>query len=229
MRVWVTRAEPGASAAAERLATLGHEPLIAPMIVFSPIAGAGPDLDGVGAIAFTSAQAVRAFAEFRPERARPVFAVGDATAEAARAAGFTEVVSADGDVADLAGLIAGRRGGFEGVVLHPGAQNPAGDLAGDLARVGVTVRGVALYESLAVEILPATVAEALSAKRLDAVLIHSPSAGRALAALLTADKAAPLSAFALSPACAAPLAGLGFARVVVAPFPREDALLKLIA
>ena len=229
MRVWVTRAEPGASATAARLTSMGHDPLVAPVIAFSPIAGVAPDLAGVGAIAFTSAPAVRAFASLRPERDRPVFAVGEATAEAARAAGFAEVVSADGDVADLAGLIARRRGEIEGVVLHPAARNPAGDLVGDLERVGVAVRGVALYESVTVETLPQAAAEALAARRLDAVLIHSPSAGRALAALLGPEATAPLSAFALSPACAAPLAGLGFARLEAAPFPREEALLKLIA
>ncbi|WP_415491802.1 uroporphyrinogen-III synthase, partial [Brevundimonas diminuta] len=39
-------------------------------------------------------------------RRHPVFAVGDATAEAARAAGFADVRSAAGDIHALARLIA---------------------------------------------------------------------------------------------------------------------------
>ncbi|MBP0575758.1 uroporphyrinogen-III synthase, partial [Mycobacterium tuberculosis] len=54
---------------------------------------------------FTSANAVRALAR-RPDLSRwqsvPVVAVGKATAAAARAAGFVDVVSADGRAADVA-------------------------------------------------------------------------------------------------------------------------------
>ena len=219
MRVWVTRAEPGASATAARLADLGHEPVVAPVIGVAAIEGATVDLAGVGAIAFTSANGVEAFSALSPERGLPIFAVGDATAEAARAAGFPEVTSAEGDVPALAALILARRAEIAGAVLHPCALKPAGDLVGALAAAGLQARRVALYD---------TRATAASAPRADAVLVHSPSAGRALAALLTPEQAAELSVFALSQACAAPLAGLGFRAVTVSPFPREDALLKLV-
>ena len=222
MRVWVTRAEPGASATAARLAALGHKPLIAPLIVLAPIAGATIDLEGVGALAFSSTHGVRAFAALRPERDLPVFAVGEATAAVALTEGFTRVESADGDVSALAALIARRRESIDGTVLHACAKVPAGDLAATLAEAGVAVRQVALYEARAVEPMPGAAAAA------DAALVHSPSAGRALAAMLTPGLAEGLMVFALSPACAAPLASSGLKRLEAAPFPREEALLKLL-
>ena len=90
MRIWITRAEPGASRTAEKLRALGHEPVVAPLLQARPLPGE-IGLTGVGALAFTSANGVNAFAERSPERSLPVFAVGDATAAAAHKAGFAEV------------------------------------------------------------------------------------------------------------------------------------------
>ena len=96
--VWITRAEPGASATAARVRALGWEAVVAPLIEIHPLEPK-IDLAGVGALAFTSAAGGRRLRRASPaERRLPVFAVGEATARAAREAGFAEVVSADGDM-----------------------------------------------------------------------------------------------------------------------------------
>jgi uroporphyrinogen-III synthase len=215
MRVWVTRAEPGADQTAARLVDLGHVAVVHPLLAIRSI-DADVNLSGVRALAFTSANGVRAFVERWGAPALPVYAVGDATAAAARAAGFAEVFAGDGDVAALAELIAARS---PGPVLHPGARMLAGDLEGDLRRRGVEVRTVAVYESVALpppDPLP----------QVEAVLVHSPAAARALAAVPAARR---LRALCISPAAAAPLREAGFDRVDEAPFPNEAALLKLLA
>jgi uroporphyrinogen-III synthase len=132
LKIWITRAEPGASRTAARLKALGRDPLVAPLLEVHPLA-VSIDLDGVGALAFTSANGVRAFAALSEDRGLPVFAVGGATAEAARAAAFTSVTSAEGDVAALAQTIVANRDRFAGLVLAPGPREPAGDLVGALA------------------------------------------------------------------------------------------------
>src|SRR5579864_1783939 len=91
---WVTRAQPAAEATAERLRALGVEPLVEPLLAVRPITGASVDLTGAAAIAFTSANAVAAFAALSGDRSLPAFVVGDATAAAARAIGFERVTSA---------------------------------------------------------------------------------------------------------------------------------------
>jgi len=222
VRVWVARAEPGASATAERLRALGHEPVVAPLLEARPLPDAALDLTGVAALAFTSRHGVSAFAALSPVRALPVFAVGDATADIARTAGFGDVVSADGDVTALAGLIA--RAELSGAVLHPRAAEPAGDLAGALRAAGVEARDVAVYETCAVESLPPGAAEPAP----DAVLVHSPKAARALARLAPADAVRGMAAFALSAACAEPLRSLPWRSLAVAEAPREAALLALL-
>ena len=83
--IWVTRAQPGAGATADRLRSMSFEPLVAPLLEVRPLAGGPIDLTGVTALAFTSANGVAAFAVRSEERSMPVFAVGGATAEAASA------------------------------------------------------------------------------------------------------------------------------------------------
>src|SRR5215831_10658881 len=139
-RIWITRAQPGADATAERVRALGHEAIVAPLLAVKPLNDVDVDLRGVAALAFTSANGVRAFADLSGERSLRVFAVGAATAQAARAAGFKLVLSADGDVDALAEGIAKRRFELRGAVLHPGAAEPAGDLVGALATHGVPAR-----------------------------------------------------------------------------------------
>ncbi|MBU1346726.1 MAG: uroporphyrinogen-III synthase [Alphaproteobacteria bacterium] len=218
-RVWVTRARPGAQRTADRLTALGFIPVVAPLLEIRPLP-VTPDLTGVQALAFTSANGVAAFAALSPARDLPildlpVFAVGDATAAAAQALGFTRVRSADGDLTALANLIRAEGAGLS--ILHPRAAMPAGDLAaavGDAARIASLV----VYEARETEMTPPDV--------FDAVMIHSPRAARALA-----DRPTPTEGrvvLAISPAAAGPLTGLGFAEVRVATAPDEDALLATL-
>lgn len=218
MRVWVTRTRPGADQTAGRLRGLGLDPVVDP--VLEPRAlDADLHIAGFDALAFSSPNGVRFFVDRSRERALTAYAVGDATAEALRAAGFARVVSAGGDASALAeALIADR----PGRVLHLGPTRPAGDLPALAATGGVEVVARPIYET--VERRPA----AALAARPDALLIHSPRAAEIVARLTPSDLLASLQAFAISEAAAAPLKGRVRA-LSWAPFPDEASLLKLCA
>ncbi len=224
-KIWITRAQPGADATAERVRALGHEALIAPLLAVHAIPDAQVDLSGVAALAFTSANGVRAFADISAERAIRVFAVGAATAQAARAAGFRLVLSADGDVDALAEGIGQRRGELRGVVLHPGAAELAGDLTGALEKQGVATRSLILYETAPVKLEPDA---AILLVQADAVLLHSPRAAQALAAVLKIHPAPKLRALGLSKAVLKPLARAKVGPRAFPSMPLEGALLNLI-
>lgn len=223
--IWITRAEPGATATAARLRSLGHMPLVLPLLEVRPVAEAAPDLTGIGALAFTSANGVRVFAQLSDVRNLPVFAVGAACAQAARAAGFRQVLSADGDVAALAAGVISRAGEFRGPVLHPAATEPAGDLAGALAKAGVSARTLPIYETVLVTPPAAALEQALKA---EAALVYSPKAARQLAVLMRGRQAPGLRALCLSKAVAKPLARARLGERAYAPVPLESALLNLI-
>lgn len=210
LRVWITRAQPGAQATAERLAAMGHEAVIAPLLVVRAVE-AQVDLEGVAALAFTSANGVEAFARLCADRSLPAFAVGEATAQAARDAGFLQVQSADGDVGALGAMIAAAS--IDGAVLAPGARERAGDLP---SAVPLTV-----YETI--DCAPPA---DFDPESVDVVLVHSPKAGRALAAFLADHPAPDLEAACISLAAAAPLAVTPLAALDAAAEPNEIALLS---
>ncbi len=226
--IWITRAQPGADATAARLREMGHKPILSPLLSVRNLAPA-IDLDGVGALAFSSANGVRAFASLSSERSLRAFAVGAATAEAAKAAGFTRVLSADGDVEALAAAIAARGRELDGSLLHAASAQPAGDLVGALALAGVSARAVAVYETV-VEKPDKAFLDGLG--EIDLALVHSPRAGKALAQILGRQAAPRLRALCISRAAAAPLkapqAKGKLGGVAFAPFPIETALLNLI-
>lgn len=214
MRVWITRTLPGADRTADRAAGLGLVPVVEPILevrtLDTPI-----DLDRIAALAFTSAHGVRAFAARAPGRDLPVFAVGDGTAEAARRAGFRDVRSAAGNVEALAERIA--LDAPAGPVLHSAAAAPAGDLAGELASLGVEACTVALYD---------TVERTWTEPDCDAALVQSARAARALAERL--DPRLSRLYACQSEAVAAPLRRAGFSRTAVATDPTESALLQAL-
>ena len=219
-RVWITRAQPGAARTAARLTALGYDPVVAPLLAIRPLPDAlktAPNFATVAALAFTSPNGVAAFAALTLDlRDLPVFAVGDATAEAARDAGFTDARSAAGDIHALAALI--KASPIQGLILAPGAREPAGDLP-------------ALLPEHAVRRLPVYAAEETDADTpadFDAVLLHSPRAARAFARIATPETAANRLAVCISAAAAAPLTAFSFTEIRTADAPDENSVLTAL-
>ena len=223
LRVAVTRAAPEARNTAERVRALACEPVLAPLLTIAP-RPFDASLAGVQALLFTSGNGVRAFAGASAARTCAVLTVGDASAIAAREAGFAHVFSADGDVAALAAMAQARLDPKAGKLVHISGADVAGDLLAGLRVAGFGAERRIGYEARAAMALPEGLAGPL-----DLVLFHSPRAA-AIFVQLGAPNAAHLTAACLSPAVAAaatmsPHGPVTWARLIVAPFPREDALL----
>lgn len=218
MRVAITRALPEALKTAECVRALGHEPVLAPLLAIEPCSF-DTNLEGAQALLFTSSTGARAYAAGSAVRALPVLAVGDITAHAAREAGFADVRSADGDVEALAKLVKATIDPAAGRLVHISGAQVAGDLVARLAAAGFDVERRVAYDARAVTALPAAFTEDL-----DLVLFHSPRGAAAFVAL-GAPGAERLTAGCLSQAVADAAAPARWARVIVAPKPREDALL----
>lgn len=223
--VWITRAEPGTAATASRLAEAGFAPLSAPLLTARSIK-AVIDLEGVAALAFTSANGVRAFADQSPRRDIPVFAVGDATGRTASEAGFMQVTSAHGDSEALVRAILANPP--RGRVLCPGPKHPAGDAPGALRRGGVAAEAVTLYETVPAQTIREPASSALRAGDVGAVLIHSARAGAALNRLSAGYDLTRVRVIALSKDCLAPLTDLASGPRFIAAAPDEASLLDAL-
>ncbi|MAU52952.1 MAG: hypothetical protein CMN17_11415 [Roseovarius sp.] len=139
----ITRPEPEASRMADRLrpAMPGVRVLVSPLmeIVFG---GTLPDLTGREVLVFTSRHGVEGFCRLSPRRDLRAYAVGEATAEAARARGF-DACPAGGDAAALLALIG--RDGTTGPFLHPRGAHVAADIAGTLRARGHDAAEAVVY------------------------------------------------------------------------------------
>ncbi len=234
MRVLVTRPRPDAEAFAEALAAGGHEALIEPLleITLAEPSALPQELDAFQALLVTSANGLRAFAALTERRDLPVLAVGPASAEAATAAGFARVESAEGDVGDLVRLVRARLSPEDGVLLHAAGTALAGDLKGELEAAGFTVTRAVLYTAEAADRLSDAARAALRDGELGAVALFSPRTAETFVALLReaglAEASGSLRALCLSAAVAAKLEAQDWAALEVAARPETEALLALL-
>jgi uroporphyrinogen-III synthase len=199
----------------------------APVIRIVP-AGDAPDLRGIGALAFTSANGVEQFAARTSRRDLPAYCVGEITADTAVAAGFA-ARSADGDVAALASLIAAGHRGKPGDVLHVRGRHAAGDLIGQLAVAGVPARAAEIYDQVALPI-DGQAARLLAARSPRVVGLFSPRTARLFADQARAEgwETAHLTTVALSAAADSELAPLAAARRIVAARPTREAMIAAL-
>jgi uroporphyrinogen-III synthase len=232
MRLAVTRPLEDAERTAAVLRARGHDVLVAPLMQVEPVAAA--IRESWGAVVVTSANAPAAIAA-NPVRAAliklPVYAVGRRSAEACRQAGFTDVITAGGDVRDLIRLIVARRADAAGPLLYLAGEDRAADLIGELTMRGIAAEMAVVYRAAAAPFPPALTA-ALKAGGLDAVLHFSKrSAEIYLAGAAQAgqgEAALAVRHLCLSAQIAKPLRSAGATQVTVAARPDEAALMALV-
>ncbi len=239
MRLLVTRPDPDNQRTAATLRARGHDVMLAPMLRIEAVPGADLGAPSLGAppwaaVLLTSANGARALAT-HPRRAEllalPVLAVGRASADAARAAGFADVVSADGDVDDLTRLAAARFAGSPSPLLYAAGEDRSGDLAGALSTKRVTVRMVVVYRAAASREFSPEVRGALMQGRIEGVLHFSQRSVEGYMACsrnIQREALAPMH-YCLSARAADPLRLAGAARIEVAAQPDEASLIALIS
>ncbi|QWG18566.1 uroporphyrinogen-III synthase [Bradyrhizobium sediminis] len=239
MAVLVTRPHPDDATTAASLRGRGYEVLQAPALRFEPVAF-HDDMDArYSAVIVTSASAVRSI-EHHLKGHRllelPLFAVGQHTADAARSAGFTHVISASGDAAGLRDLVRARVKAKElkkaSTLLYLAGADLARDLAGELGESGLRVVTQTTYRMVPVGSLPREVRDAFAANRIEAVLHYSRRSARAFLDAARADgveiSALSIVQCCISAAVASVVREAGATQVVVAVTPDEDALFEAL-
>lgn len=179
----------------------------------------------------TSAHALRVGSGPVPERRKPFFAVGRRTAEAASAAGFTDVCRCGSDAAELAALVISRLS-RPACLLYLAGRDRKPTLETALREAGFRLTVHEVYEARAVEAWPAGVLERLRTDRVDAALHFSRRSTTLSLDLARVHQVLPvflrLRHYCLSADVAAPLRSAGAARLEVASRPDAPSLLALL-
>lgn len=231
-RVLVTRPEPGCSATAARLSELGFEPVIVPLTRIEPTGAALPR-GPFDAVMATSANAIRLAEEEGRARLleRPLFAVGPATAAAARQAGFSHVIEGPGNADALAHEIIGSTG-RQARLLYLAGETRLSAAEARLRAAGLSVVVAETYRTVTVELGPGGLRTRLDGRKMDFVLLYSRLAARVVSQALLDPADGVLvegSAFlCISAGVADALPPALRANARVATEPNEEALFNLI-
>lgn len=210
----VLRPEPGASATAAAANARGFASIVAPLFTVAPLAWTTP-ARRPQAVLMTSANAARqGGAGLAALVDLPLYAVGAATAAAARAAGFAQIVTGEDGVEAI--VAQARRDGVSDLLHLAGRDHRAPDAA------TVTIERRLVYAADAVTTLPEVAGQALP----DAIaLLHSPRAAALFATLVDPTHIA-IAAISVATRDAA---GAGWRAVAVADRPTDAALLAAAA
>lgn len=153
MKIIITRPAPDGEKLGHLLSACGVAYCLSPVMRIEPT-GVAVRHEGVGALAFTSANSIRLYCNDQgKDFSLPVFAVGQETANACRDAGFTTVFDAGGDVERLAARIIAAKsaGSFYGKIAHIAGKDRAGDLPALLTEHQIEVIRFVLYRAGAID------------------------------------------------------------------------------
>ncbi len=210
-RVLVIRPEPGASATVKRARERGLDAVCAPLFKIEPVAWNAPNANRFDGLLVTSANAIRHGGEnLGTLQTLEVFAVGKATAAAARKAGFGVKATGDSGADQL----------LKKLDPHLRLLHLCGEDRREPCEPRQEITQLIVYRSR-----PIGVPDLSNAQNAIA-LVHSLRAAQRLAELVTERNSVRVAAISNAVAEAA---GTGWKSVDVSTEPTDDALLALAA
>ena len=209
-KLWLTRTQPTADESADFWQAAGFDPPVAPLLEVQSVPHESPPKDAV--LIFTSKNAV----DHVGCNGQRAICVGDATAEKARAAGFTDVISVDGTSSDVTEWVKANLPTPQNI-CHVSGWHIRGSVSEDLLAVGYDARRVIVYRSVPRPIWPD--------RPVSIVALYSPLAAQTFTDAAQAHDVSGLAAVCISQATADELSSLELKSVHIAAHPREDELI----
>ena len=235
MRLLVTRPEPDASLMAQELRDLGHEAILQPLLEFRSLDfDAGP-LKTAAALIVTSGNALRALQEklkIEDISHIPLYSTGEETARRASQAGFRCLAATARTAKELSSKIvqAARKGDK---LVHVTGEHQAFDLGGALAREGLSLCTLCVYDMAPRLAFEARLTDEIKSGGIGGVILMSPRTAEIFVALCQAhgllENVKALRYLCLSETVARKLRSLKPAYLHVAGNPCRKALLELVA
>ena len=223
--VLITRPQAEADATALRIRAMNLVPIAAPLLHIRMLAlRLHPPVEAVLVTSGNALPALHALTDL------PLLAVGDATAERARAAGFAGAASAGGDATDLLRAVQTTHAPGSALMLAT-ARRQGGALTAELRAAGFRLHRRVVYAARPVRLLPGAAADSLASGRARAVLFLSAETARIFVRLLPPGlhpALAGVEALAIGRNAADVLTPLPWRRVRVSVGPTLEQVLALL-
>lgn len=229
--ILITRPRKDAENTAKLVVERGYETLIEPLLeieaIFSDSSYSVPKI-----AVFTSSNGVWYCPEVLLRSQPKVFTVGDATATAAKEAGFQDIVSAQGDVDDLYALMISSLKPEAGSIIHYSGSFTRGDLSQQLCAKGYDAREQIVYKAREVDVFSKKTRDALQNTKIRSALFFSPRTAKIFMEIIgqyqMESYLKKMTALCLSSATAEPLGFKEWADIRIAVDPNQSALLDLL-
>lgn len=209
-KVWITRTRPAADESAAVWRAAGFVPVAEPLLDVQAVQHEPLSADEI--VIFTSKNAV----DYVNGDGQRAICVGDATADRARKAGFSGVVSVDGTSADVTHWVRANLQWGQALV-HVSGKHIRGSIVEDLQEAGYSARRRIVYRSTSRLFWPET--------PVTLAAFYSPMAARIFAEMADGHPLSGLSAICISQATADALKNAKLKSVHIASRPREDELI----
>ena len=170
--ILVTRPIREATLTAKTLESMGHTVLIAPMLQIEPVSFELPEENR--SLIITSRNAARFGLVNIGNKTRPIFAVGEQTAEEARTLGFTNVTVGPGTSREIVPLLLECGVSEKRKYSHLCGNNVSYDIAAVLRDEGLDAVQTVTYQTQPARGMSMDVREALDANEIDVALFYSP-------------------------------------------------------
>lgn len=224
--VWITRTLPSAQESVLAWQAAGFKAIAQPLLEIAKAPAAPKPPSPESMLVFTSKNGVFAFQGYGFAPQNKVITVGDATARAARLAGFKNVISAQGMSDDVTALIR-ETISLNTPIIHCGGRHLRGAIVEDLQAAGYAARRDLYYQTTPVKTWPDIDYSALSH-----IAFYSPLAAQTFYHLMKQDMAGnasldihALSFMSISLAVDAALEDLTPAQRLIAQAPNEASML----
>jgi len=167
----VTRPKLEAKPTAHALEMKGHHAVFAPMLLISQVSFEIPDTER--SLIVTSKNSVRFGLANIKNKGRPVFAVGEQTAAAAREFGFTNVTVGPGTARELLPILQECGDTQKRAYSHLCGNEVAYDICGALKQDGIDATTTTTYQTIPNNHFSPSVVEAFELGEIDGVLFYS--------------------------------------------------------
>ncbi|PCJ36673.1 MAG: uroporphyrinogen III synthase [Alphaproteobacteria bacterium] len=228
----LTRPEEDSRNLARKLLALGHGVQAEPLLQIDFLPQDEIDLANFQALAFTSANGVRAFVRIYQNRDIPCFAVGEATAGEAEEAGFQSIYTAGGNVVELAELMTRSLNMMSGPILHISGQDIAGDLSGRLSAAGFQLIRAPLYKAEKSTAMTAAARKLITSGQISHIPFYSPRSAKIFMDLIRLshmeNHLTEITAICLSSAVSDMISSYSWQKILTAKHPNQSSLFNLV-
>lgn len=235
MTILITRPEPDASDLADLLVSRGFSVLVNPLMTLELCYSNPLPVEDVQGVIVTSRNALRALAQnasLADLCSVPLFAVGEATALAAKELGFHTIYEGPGTARELLPVIREKAETSEGRLLHVAGREKSFDLKKVLETEGFKIDVAVVYAMEPVTQLETRTVDAFASGEVADVILLSPKTAKIFSGLAKKSGLEPffsdVTFFCLSKNVAQAIEIEGNYRMAVAAEPKLEEVLALL-